>query len=127
VGALEYDAPVLYVRRRRRGPVRFGFALIFSPVVGPTLGGLGHGTAGKVNETPTPELVFFFFGFSLATVFSGTLLLAKPGLGHGFSGFWPTLALGTRWGLFALGLLVPNRLHLRAYHERISGDPDPEV
>jgi hypothetical protein len=109
------------------GALWFGFALIFPAVVGPVLGGLDEEAATKVTSLLTPKTVFFVFGFSLATVVSGTALLTGSwGLGYGFAGFWPTAALTAGWGLFVFGLLVPNRLHLKAYYEGLSEDPDPE-
>jgi len=109
------------------GAVWFGFALIFPAVIGPTLGGLDRETASAVTTALTPKVVFFLLGFSLTTVLSGTLLLSGDlGLGYGFSGRWPTLSLGVGWGLFGFGLVVPNRIHLRAYYESRREEPDPE-
>jgi hypothetical protein len=74
-------------------------------------------------------MTFMIFGMSLTTVVSGTLLLTGNGygLGYGFGGLWPGLALGVGWGLWVFGLFVPNRLHLKAYYESRSANPDPEV
>ena len=107
------------------GAVWFGFALIFPAVVGPTLGGLDEEASAAVTGTLVPKVVFFLVGFSLTTVLSGTVLLTPAlGLGYGFSGAWSTLSLGVGWGLFAFGLAVPHRLHLSAYYETRSPDPD---
>jgi hypothetical protein len=127
VAAALGSAELLFFTHVAAGAVWFGFALVFPAVVGPTLGGLDDETAAKVNATLVPKAVFFLVGFSFTTVVSGTLLLTGTGLGYGFTGFWPNLALGTGWGLFLFGLVVPNRLHLRAYYEGVSPDPDPEV
>ncbi|MFB6194358.1 MAG: hypothetical protein ABEI75_04770 [Halobaculum sp.] len=109
------------------GAVWFGFALLFPAVIGPALGALEDEQAARVTTQLTPKVVFFVFGFSFATVLSGTALLTSGlGLGYGFTGFWPTLALGVGWGLFLFGLVVPNRLHLRAYYEGLDGDPDAD-
>lgn len=107
------------------GAVWFGFALIFPAVVGPALGAFDDENAAAVTTQLTPKIVFFRFGFSLTTVLSGPVLLTGAvGLGYGFSGFWPTASLGLGWGLFAFGLVVPTRIHLRAYYESRSESPD---
>lgn len=117
---------LLFYTHVAAGAVWFGFALIFPAVIGPTLGGLDRETAAAVTTALTPKVVFFVLGFSLATVASGTVLLAPDlGLGYGFDGRWPTLSLSLGWGLFVFGLLVPNRIHLRAYYESRTDDPDP--
>lgn len=109
------------------GAVWFGFALVFPAVVGPALGALDHENAAAVMTQLTPKLVFFIFGFSLTTVLSGTVLLTSEyGLGYGFTGLWPTASLGLAWGLFLFGLVVPNRIHLRAYYESRTETPDPD-
>jgi hypothetical protein len=116
---------LLFYTHVAAGAVWFGFALIFPAVVGPALGALDDEDAAAVTTRLTPKLVFFIVGFSLTTVLSGTVLLTGDvGLGYGFSGFWPTASLGLGWGLFVFGLLVPNRIHLRAYYESRSEDPD---
>jgi len=117
---------LLFYTHVAAGAVWFGFALIFPAVIGPTLGGLDRDTASAVTAALTPKVVFFLLGFSLTTVVSGTLLLGSGlGLGYGFDGRWATLSLSLGWGLFAFGLLVPNRIHLSAYYESRSDDPDP--
>ena len=117
---------LLFYTHVAAGAVWFGFALIFPAVIGPTLGGLDRETAAAVTTALTPKVVFFVLGFSLTTVVSGTVLLGSAfGLGYGFEGRWPTLSLSLGWALFAFGLLVPNRIHLRAYYESRSDDPDP--
>lgn len=127
VGVLLNSTELLFYTHVAAGAVWFGFALIFPAVVGPALGGLDTETAAKVNARLVPKAVFFLVGFSLTTVLSGTVLLTGTGLGYGFTGFWPNLALGAGWGLFLFGLVVPNRLHLRAYYEGITDDPDQSV
>ena len=125
VAVLLESTRLLFYTHVAAGAVWFGFALIFPAVVGPVLGGLDHETATTVTARLTPKVVFFISGFSLATVVSGTLLLLpSAGLGYGFSGIWARLSLGLGWGLFVFGLLVPNRIHLRAYYEGISEQPD---
>ncbi|PHQ38508.1 hypothetical protein DJ69_11290 [Halorubrum persicum] len=117
---------LLFYTHVAAGAVWFGFALIFPAVIGPALGGLDRDTAAAVTTALTPKVVFFLVGFSLTTAISGTLLLGSEfGLGYGFGGRWPTLSLGLGWGLFVFGLLVPNRIHLSAYYESRSADPDP--
>ena len=109
------------------GAVWFGFALVFPAVVGPALGALDEEHAVAVTTRLTPKLVFFIFGFSLTTVLSGTALLTTDlGLAYGFSGPWPTASLALGWGLFVFGLVVPNRIHLRAYYEGRSENPDSD-
>lgn len=116
---------LLFYTHVAAGAVWFGFALIFPAVVGPVLGGLDHEDATTVMARLTPKVVFFLSGFSLTTVVSGTLLLVPgTGLGYGYSGIWARLSLGLGWGLFVFGLLVPNRIHLRAYYEGLSEHPD---
>ena len=116
---------LLFYTHVAAGAVWFGFALIFPAVIGPVLGGLDRETAADVTTALTPKVVFFVLGFSLTTVVSGTLLLGPDlGLEYGFSGQWPTLSLAAGWGLFAFGLLVPNRIHLSAYYESRSAEPD---
>lgn len=100
--------------------------LLFVAVVGPSLGALDNGVAAAVTARLIPNAAFFLVGFSLATVLSGTLLTGM-GLSYGFTGFWPNLALGRGCGLFAFGLLVPNRMHLRAIDERTVKNPDESV
>jgi hypothetical protein len=117
---------LLFYTHVAAGAVWFGFALIFPAVVGPTLGGLDEEASAAVTGTLVPKVVFFLVGFSLTTVLSGTVLLTPGfGLGYGFGGTWSGLALAVGWGLFAFGLVVPNRLHLRAYYETRTPDPDP--
>lgn len=116
---------LLFYTHVAAGAVWFGFALLFPAVIGPTLGGLDRETAADVTTALTPKVVFFVLGFSVTTVVSGTILLGSAfGLDYGFSGRWPTLSLTLGWGLFVFGLLVPNRIHLRAYYESRSPDPD---
>lgn len=116
---------LLFYTHVAAGAVWFGFALIFPAVIGPTLGGLDRETAAEVTTALTPKVVFFVLGFALTTVVSGTILLGSAfGLGYGFSGRWPTLSLTLGWGLFVFGLLVPNRIHLSAYYESRSAEPD---
>ncbi|RLM70598.1 hypothetical protein DVK05_05550 [Halorubrum sp. Atlit-8R] len=118
---------LLFYTHVAAGAVWFGFALIFPAVIGPTLGGLDEAAAAAVNRTLIPKAVFFLVGFSLTTVLSGTVLLTPDiGLGYGFGGTWSGLALGVGWGLFAFGLAVPHRLHLSAYYETVSPDPDAD-
>jgi hypothetical protein len=118
---------LLFYTHVAAGAVWFGFALIFPAVIGPTLGGLDEAAATAVNRTLIPKAVFFLVGFSLTTVLSGTVLLTpEVGLGYGFGGTWSGLALGLGWGLFAFGLAVPHRLHLSAYYETVSPDPDAD-
>lgn len=118
---------LLFYTHVAAGAVWFGFALLFPAVVGPALGGLDEDDAIAVTTQLTPKLVFFIFGFSLTTVLSGTALLTTDlGLAYGFSGLWPSASLGLGWGLFVFGLLVPNRIHLRAYYEGRSENPDSE-
>ncbi|KOX97065.1 hypothetical protein EXE48_15415 [Halorubrum sp. ASP1] len=118
---------LLFYTHVAAGAVWFGFALIFPAVIGPTLGGLDEAAAAAVNRTLIPKAVFFLVGFSLTTVLSGTVLLTPDiGLGYGFGGTWSGLALGLGWGLFAFGLAVPHRLHLSAYYETVSPDPDAD-
>ncbi|TKX46197.1 MULTISPECIES: hypothetical protein [unclassified Halorubrum] len=118
---------LLFYTHVAAGAVWFGFALIFPAVIGPTLGGLDEAAATAVNRTLIPKAVFFLVGFSLTTVLSGTVLLTPDiGLGYGFGGTWSGLALGLGWGLFAFGLAVPHRLHLSAYYETVSPDPDAD-
>jgi hypothetical protein len=118
---------LLFYTHVAAGAVWFGFALIFPAVIGPTLGGLDEAAAAAVNRTLIPKAVFFLVGFSLTTVLSGTVLLTpEVGLGYGFGGTWSGLALGLGWGLFAFGLAVPHRLHLSAYYETVSPDPDAD-
>lgn len=122
--ALE-NTQLLFYTHVAAGAVWFGFALVFPAVVGPALGALDRENAAAVTTQLTPKLVFFIFGFSLTTVLSGTILLTgQAGLGYGFSGFWPSASLGLGWALFVFGLVVPNRLHLRAYYEARSNSPD---
>ncbi len=111
------------------GAVWFGVALFLPTVLGPVLGGLDGDASQQFTLRFTPKMTFVLFGTSLATVVSGTLLLAGAdyGLGYGFDGLWPSLALGLGWGLWVFGLVVPNRLHLKSYYESWTGDPDPEV
>ena len=116
---------LLFYTHVAAGAIWFGFALIFPAVIGPTLGGLDEEASAAVTTTLVPKAVFFLVGFSLTTVLSGTVLLTPDlGLGYGFGGTWSGLALGLGWGLFAFGLAVPHRLHLSAYYETISPDPD---
>ncbi|QKG93957.1 hypothetical protein HPS36_14200 [Halorubrum salinarum] len=118
---------LLFYTHVAAGAVWFGFALIFPAIIGPTLGGLDEAAAAAVNRTLIPKAVFFLVGFSLTTVLSGTVLLTpEVGLGYGFGGTWSGLALGLGWGLFAFGLAVPHRLHLSAYYETVSPDPDAD-
>lgn len=119
------NAALLFYTHVATGAVWFAFAVIFPALIGPVLGGLDPEDAAKVTAGLTPKVVFFLLGFSLTTVLSGTVLLTDAGFGYGFTGFWENLALGTGWGLFLFGLVVPNRLHLRAYYEGISSNPDP--
>ncbi|OYR39435.1 hypothetical protein DJ82_05575 [Halorubrum sp. Ib24] len=124
-GVLLSSTTLLFYTHVAAGAVWFGFALIFPAVIGPTLGGLDRETAADVTTALTPKVVFFVLGFSLTTVVSGTILLGSVfGLGYGFSGRWPTLSLTLGWGLFVFGLLVPNRIHLSAYYESRSAEPD---
>lgn len=124
--ALE-STQLLFYTHVAAGAVWFGFALVFPAVVGPALGALDQENAAAVTTQLTPKLVFFIFGFSLTTVLSGTVLLTGDvGLGYGFSGLWPSASLGLGWGLFLFGLAVPNRIHLQAYYEGRSDDPDPD-
>lgn len=110
------------------GAVWFGLAMFLPAVIGPVLGGLDGQVTQQFTERFTPKMTFMIFGTSLTTVLSGTLLLTGAyGLGYGFTGLWPTLALGVGWGLWIFGLVVPNRLHLKAYYEGRSANPDPEV
>jgi hypothetical protein len=118
---------LLFYTHVAAGAVWFAFAIIFPAIIGPVLGGVKPETAGEVTARLVPKAVFFLIGFSFTTVLSGTLLLTGMGLGYGFESFWPTVALGAGWGLFAFGLLVPNRLHLRAYYEGAKATPDPAV
>ncbi|KTG10591.1 hypothetical protein AUR64_07940 [Haloprofundus marisrubri] len=118
---------LLFYTHVAAGAVWFAFALIFPAVIGPVLGGLDPEVSQEVTAKLTPKSVFFLFGFSLTTVLSGTLLLTGMGLGYGFSSFWPTAALTAGWGLFLFGLLVPHRLHLRAYYEGSRERPDTEL
>ncbi|MFC7187199.1 hypothetical protein [Halorubrum yunnanense] len=116
---------LLFYTHVAAGAVWFGFALIFPAIIGPTLGGLDDEASAAVNTTLIPKAVFFLVGFSLTTVLSGTVLLTPElGLGYGFAGTWSGLALGLGWGLFAFGLAVPHRLHLSAYYETLSPEPD---
>ncbi|ELZ31723.1 hypothetical protein [Halorubrum tebenquichense] len=116
---------LLFYTHVAAGAVWFGFALIFSALIGPTLGGLDEEASAAVNGVLIPKAVFFLVGFSLTTVLSGTVLLTPEiGLGYGFGGAWSGLALGLGWGLFAFGLAVPHRLQLSAYYETLSADPD---
>ena len=125
LGLLLESTRLLFYTHVAAGAVWFGFALIFPAVVGPVLGGLDHEDATTVTARLTPKVVFFLTGFSLATVLSGTVLLVPgTGLGYGFTGVWSRLSLGLGWGLFVFGLLVPNGIHLRAYYEGISAQPD---
>ncbi|TKX85668.1 hypothetical protein EXE43_12470, partial [Halorubrum sp. SS5] len=118
---------LLFYTHVAAGAVWFGFALIFPAIIGPTLGGLDEAAAAAVNRTLIPKAVFFLVGFSLTTVLSGTVLLSpEVGLGYGFGGTWSGLALGLGWGLFVFGLAVPHRLHLSAYYETVSPDPDAD-
>ena len=110
------------------GAVWFGLAMFLPAVIGPVLGGLDGQVTQQFTERFTPKMTFLIFGTSLTTVVSGTLLLTGAyGLGYGFTGTWSNLALGVGWGLWIFGLVVPNRLHLRAYYEGRSPNPDPEV
>ncbi|EMA59041.1 hypothetical protein [Halorubrum kocurii] len=116
---------LLFYTHVAAGAVWFGFALIFPAIIGPTLGGLNEEASAAVTTTLVPKAVFFLVGFSLTTVLSGTVLLTPDlGLGYGFGGTWSGLALALGWGLFAFGLAVPHRLHLSAYYETLSPDPD---
>lgn len=116
---------LLFYTHVAAGGVWFGFALIFPAIIGPTLGGLGDEASAAVTTTLVPKAVFFLVGFSLTTVLSGTVLLTPDlGLGYGFGGAWSGVALGVGWGLFAFGLAVPHRLHLSAYYETLSQNPD---
>ena len=116
---------LLFYTHVAAGAVWFGFAIVFPAIIGPTLGGLDEEASAAVNAALIPKAVFFLVGFSLTTVLSGTVLLTPAlGLGYGFSGTWSTLSLGVGWGLFAFGLAVPHRLHLSAYYETRSPDPD---
>lgn len=125
VGIVLQSPELLFYTHVGAGAVWFGFALVFPAVVGPTLGGLSDETAAAVTTKLTPKVVFFIFGFSLTTVLSGTVLLTGQwGLGYGFTGFWPSTSLGLGWALFFFGLVVPNRIHLRAYYESRSETPD---
>ena len=117
---------LLFYTHVAAGAVWFGFALIFPAIIGPTLGGLGEEASAAVTTTLVPKAVFFLVGFSLTTALSGTALLTTDlGLGYGFASRWSSLALGVGWGLFVFGLIVPTRIHLSAYYETLSPDPDP--
>lgn len=127
VGVAVRSTALLFYTHVAAGAVWFGFAVIFPAVVGPTLGALDHSAAADVTGRLTPKVVFLITGVAFATVLSGTALLTTDlGLGYGFSGRWPTLALTTGWGLFVFGLAVPNRLHLSAYYEGQSAEPDAD-
>jgi len=116
---------LLFYTHVAAGAIWFGFALIFPAVIGPTLGGLDEEASAAVTTTLVPKAVFFLVGFSLTTVLSGTVLLTTDlGLGYGFGGAWSGGALALGWGLFAFGIAVPHRLHLSAYYETLSPDPD---
>jgi len=125
IGVLLKSPQLLFYTHVAAGAVWFGFALIFPAVIGPALGGLDDKNTLAVTTQLTPKLVFFILGFSFTTVLSGTVLLTTEwGLGYGFSGLWPSASLGLGWGLFFFGLVVPNRIHLQAYYESCSENPD---
>ncbi|WP_049982879.1 hypothetical protein [Halorubrum sp. BV1] len=126
VSVLASSTTLLFYTHVAAGAVWFGFALIFPAIIGPTLGGLSEEASAAVTGTLVPKAVFFLVGFSFTTVLSGTVLLTDGlGLGYGFSGAWSSAALGVGWGIFAFGLAVPHRLHLSAYYETQSPNPDP--
>lgn len=114
------------------GALWFSVAIFFPAVLGPTIGSLDPPAARQFSATFTPKVVFFVTGISLTAVLSGTLLADVMGLFDlsnplAPSGLWITVALAVGWGLWLFGLVVPNRLHLKAYYEGQSADPDPSV
>ena len=123
--AVAFDhAKLLFYTHVAAGAVWFSIAIIMPAVLGPAIGALSPAAAREFSAAFVPKIVFFMVGVSLATVLSGSVLADE--FGYLASGDpWIIAAFAAGWGLWLFGLLVPNRMHLRAYYEGQSDEPNP--
>ena len=123
--AVAFDsAKLLFYTHVAAGAIWFSIAIIMPAVLGPAIGALSPAAAREFSAAFVPKIVFFVLGVSLTTVLSGSVLAERFGyLAVGDP--WIVAAFAAGWGLWLFGLLVPNRMHLRAYYEGQSDDPNP--
>lgn len=117
-------AKLLFYTHVAAGAVWFSIAIIMPAVLGPSIAALSPAAAREFSAAFVPKIVFFVLGVSLTTVLSGSVLADTFGyLAAGDP--WIVAAFAAGWGLWLFGLLVPNRMHLRAYYEGQSAEPNP--